>query len=521
MKKMLAALLIGVLSFFIYIPALFAYSQVIWYGPMPASRIEPVLDENTGFLVGLNYYIQSTGAVSGIRYRTTKYYITIRNFDGTTAVYQFEPIIQPPPPGETLVYKITITDQDLIGAGADPETLGDLSRISIGADLEVYNADTGAVLRTIYNGPTSVVYPQIDRLKTDFGFSDQHIYDMKTRYIDTLLDLETGEPPPGGEACSLDEGSVYVNEQESGRWSYDYWGRVEYSETDEDGSTYSYTVCEVVNTVTGPYYEKLEMSISTPSPRTVKAGQGTEIIVTTKYRNNNPAAWRNGSYTTGVRAVTMSGPDTEDWEHYRMYGDRITENMILKDTRVYYEPYRSQTYSTGCNGGYFEVGYNVPVVEQTWIIPYARFDEISGWTRHQTMPADIDNRTVFGGLNRWYFGFDIPDGQTFLLRFMAKGGSTGDLTVCGGTTVTIKGSPYDDIIVRTVDPNNPFPGGTPVNWQGKEHYITQLAGWYREPEKAYQQKLERWKAENALQRAYEYMVGHLMQGIKRLIGDGS
>lgn len=499
-----------------------------------------------GSLKDIVYFISSTGAVSGTRYRTTDIYVTAERDDGSAATLQIDANLPSPPPGETKWYRITISDMDLLNAGASMDSLYDLSKIGIGARIEIYNAGTGIIYEVIENGPTSTVYPQIDSIVASYGFSSQHDDDMKSRYIDSLMEIPSGGGGPAGEACTIDEGSVPAREQESGEWSFNYYELVDNGQWVDNGDWFDFGYYdefdewvedwqwvenweweenwehEVTATPTGPFHELLEMEISDPQPAVVKAGQGTTVTVTTRYRNNNPTAWNGTEYTTGINLMQMSGPDTEDWDYYYMWGDRITENMILANTFAYYENYRPQSYSRGSIGGTFEIGYNVPVVEQTWIIPYARFEN-DVWTRHQTPPLDIDNRFVFGGLNRWYFGFDVPDGGPYLLRFLTEGGTTGDLSTCGGEVVNIQGSPYDDIIIRTVDPRNPFPGGVPINWVGKEHFITDLIGWYEEPEKAYQAKLAYWRGENP---EYHGYMRHLwlkfnntiLNGLARLQG---
>jgi hypothetical protein len=520
------ALLSAVLLFLPFVQIAYAvtYEHVVG-GELPNPRIQPFVED--GQLREIIYFTRSTGATSGIRYRTTNIYVTATNANGTVAALQIPANFPSPPPGEAWLYQVTIHRSDLLAVGADPASLNNLSRIAIGADLQIHNASTGVVLRTINNGPTSVVYPQIDQLGPDFGFGQHNLDEMKSRFADSLLDVF---PPGGGPECSIDSGTVLTRAQVSGRWSYNRWASVTHwvyipaTCTDAQGNSYecgdwySYQVCEIVETVTGDYYELLEMEISLPQPSIVKAGQGTTVTVTTRYRNNNPAAWNGSSYTTGITSVQVNGPDTEDWPYYFIHGPRITENMILLSTNVYYENYRPATYSTGCNGGFFNVGYNIPVVEQVWAIPFARFDDIQGWTRHQTMPNDIDNRTVFGGLNRWYFGFDVPDNTSLLMRFLATGGSTGNLTTCGSRIIDIFGSPYDNIWVRTVDPRNPFPGGVPINWVGKEHYITDLIDWYEEPERAYQQKLANWSTQGVMARIWNYFRENILKGLARLQG---
>ena len=529
MKKiwLFAALLIGVLHLFWFTSPAMALTDQVVPPPMPSPSIKLKATSDYTSLSEIDYWVSSSGPSSSIRYKTLDYYITLHNPDGSTTAFSFQPSVAPPPPGQTVIDKFTVTAADLQGAGfpASSLLLQNLSSISLSATIAIYNASTGEILSTFgdQNSMSATIDPVIDQVAGSYGFGPQDIADMKTRYVDSLLGLLN--PTPGG-TCSLAPGSGTVLSQEhvSGQWSFPYWGWVSHSSTscstDSNGvetcTTDSWSTCEITGSESGTYYEKLWMSISPPDPATVKAGQGAAVTVTTWYENNNPTAWNGSSYANGVQSVTMSGPNTEDWATYKLNNTRMTENMVLKSSRVVYNYYYPQTYSTGCNGGWFNVGYNVPVVEQTWVIPYARFDN-NGWTLQQNPPTDIDNRYVFGGLNRWYFGFDIPDGQNFPLQFMAQGGIS-HLSDCGSAQVGIKGTPYDDFYVTTIDPNNPFPGGKPTPWQGFETYITNLKTWFREPQIVYQQKLAEWKNMSVTQMIHDFFVGHMPDGLKRLNG---
>jgi hypothetical protein len=523
-----AALLVGVLIVLLFPLAAMSFSHVIFPGNLPDPNIE--VETANGSLTKIEYYVSSTGATSGIRYQTLWYYITLRdNYGNPVATFSFQPTTSSPPPGQTIIDKFTITAQDLLNAGFTLSSLRveNFSQISLSAKIRIYNANSGATLTTFgdANSIPDTIYPVIEQQAGAYGFPQQDINDMKSRYVN--LSQLAGNPDPGGGGgtCSLDIDSPVILEQEqvSGYWSFDYWSWVTHSSTscykDENGKTncdtYYWDVCEITSTQTGPYHEKLWMEVSQPDPATVKAGQGTSIIVTTYYENNDPSAWNGSSYTNGVQSVSISGPLTDDWQAYKLYGTRTTENMILLSTDVYWNYYRPQNYSTGCNGGQFSVGYNVPVEVKTWIIPYARFDKDNGWTRHQTLPTDIDNLYVFGGLNRWYFGFDIPDNETFNLQFLAHGG-VNNMSLCDSRQITIYGSPYDDIVIRSVDPRNPFPGGVPENWKGYEHHITALVDWYIEPQVARQRQIEEWKNMSFLQMLYNYINDNIIEGIKNI-----
>ena len=490
------------LSFFCTMNLALAVTDEIYTGIVPEGGLR--INISGGSLVSIEYFVSSSGATASTRYRTVRYYIDQHSPDGTRKEFSFVPTVTSPPAGETIVDKITVTAQDLLDAGFPLSSLleENLHKISRGAQIEIYNGST--VYRTIYNGWTSTVWPQIDQVGEDFGFGAQDVSDMKSRYSDTLIPSVI-DPWDHLPTCSLDSGTIDSQEQKSNDWSVGYYTWEEHTSTAADGTESSYTSCDLTGHITGEYHEKLEMSIAEPDIPIVRAGQGTSVIVTTRYRNNDPDTWDSDSqtYTTGINSVKMTGPDTENWAQYKLTHPQITEDMVLQSSHVYYEYYMPESHSTGCNGGTFTVGHNTPVLEQTWVAPFARFDESTGWTRHQTMPTDIDNlNDVFGGLNRWYFGFDVPDNQSFSLRFMATGGAKykgrSIMNTCGGTTITIKDGAYDSFIVRTVDPLNPFPGYTegPISWKGFEEAITSLANWFREPEIEYQKKLEQWKTES-------------------------
>lgn len=339
-------------------------------------------------------------------------------------------------------------------------------------------------------------------------------------YADNVVTTEltiVDNPDPPRSLCWFDFVNVYDEEQVSGTWSYDYCEWVDFGYDDDDGGWVSDWQCVVTQTFTENYYEKIELEVSEPQPAVVAAGRGTYIEVTTRYRNNDPSAWNGSSYSTGVDKAEIIAPITEDWEYYKLHKPVVTEDLILADERIYYEDYREASFSTGCDGGVVTVGYDTPVVEQTWLIPYARFSEDNVWTRHKTKPTDIDNLRIFGGLNRWYYGFDIPDGEEFQLTFNVT--TRSGMEVCANEHIEIQGSPYEEFVVRVVDPHNPFPAGVGVNWQGKEHYITGLADWYDEPERAYQAKVEYFRSGGNFKKMFENIANNIQRGLARLRGN--
>lgn len=163
---LLTALLLGVLNFLWHTPPVLAYSETIWDGSMPSPNIKPYTDGNS--LTEIDYWVSSTGATSGIRYKTIYYYITMHRPDGTSVTFSFQPTVSSPPPRQTIINKITVTAQDLLGAGftADELQVQNFDRITISATIQIYNAYTGTVYATIgdANSIPETIYPVIDQV---------------------------------------------------------------------------------------------------------------------------------------------------------------------------------------------------------------------------------------------------------------------------------------------------------------------------------------------------------------------
>jgi len=123
-----------------------------------------------------------------------------------------------------------------------------------------------------------------------------------------------------------------------------------------------------------------------------------------------------------------------------------------------------------------------------------------------------------GGTQRYYTGFGVPDGIVFPLSIAARGG-VGNLVVCDTLYIEILGSPYDYVIVRTVDPRDPFPGGVPFNWRNHIDYITDLTAWYEEPMRERERRLERWLYFGILRNWGQNMIDGLHDGFRRFRGE--
>jgi len=129
----------------------------------------------------LKYMISSTGASSGIRYRTTAITISVGSYIATIdtmALVNFKPA-----PGSTVYSQVTVTKEDVIRAIGEQhraevtQMLNNPSKyVNIGATIQIYNSGTGAVLATIRNRD------DVSRIAEGIGFGSEDIADMKSRF---------------------------------------------------------------------------------------------------------------------------------------------------------------------------------------------------------------------------------------------------------------------------------------------------------------------------------------------------
>lgn len=216
------------------------------------------------------------------------------------------------------------------------------------------------------------------------------------------------------------------------------------------------------------YYETLTLDMDSDVD-VVKAGQGAEISGITRYTNQNPA--HSGRPYAPAKAVA-TGDITENYpDVYNESVDMITD---ISDPARYW-------------GG----GRSVK-----WGLPYAMIHKDGLWemteSEEEAMKFVEADEFHYGGFQRWYTGFDVPDDFKVYVEVEAEGGYN-DLRVCDAREITIQGSPYDDFVFRTVDPSNPFPAGTGLNWQGHEHLITNLKDWYHAGDWRYKEREEEVK----------------------------
>ncbi|MFB0832746.1 Athe_2463 domain-containing protein [Brevibacillus laterosporus] len=213
----------------------------------------------------------------------------------------------------------------------------------------------------------------------------------------------------------------------------------------------------------GYYYEEMWADFDKPKPDRIKAGQGTEVTIRTEYHNDNPD---HKGKPYGAQKVVFTGPNTEK------YPSVIQESVGMLPNK--------------------QIGH----WKTNWKLPFSIFDGEGNWIRSNTLPSIDTKQNRYGGLQRWYSGFDVPDGKELEMNALVTGGYKNTLHICVNQKAVVEGTPYNDFVVRVVDPNNPFPTGEAgKNWVGYDelgnffdytYLITNLKKWYEEPEKRYQ-----------------------------------
>lgn len=151
-----------------------------------------------GSFADLKYVISSTGATSGIRYRTTGITFAIGGYSGTIDMESLMGI--KPGPGQTQTSVITINASDILNTLQVPpdqqagvlQQLNTPGKLSIGAVIQIFNANTGDVLATIDNEN------QIDSVAGQFGFGSQDISDMHSRFQGGEITAQPQSQPGNG-----------------------------------------------------------------------------------------------------------------------------------------------------------------------------------------------------------------------------------------------------------------------------------------------------------------------------------
>jgi len=171
---------------------------------VPQQNIEINTDMADGSFVDLSYVISSTGATSGIRYRTSAITVTIGGYKATIDISH---LVGHAPSGQSLYSLIRVTKEDIIsGIGLAHEAEINTSletpekNIIIGANIQIYNAGTGAVLATITNRE------DVAQIAGPIGFGPKDIADMETRFqqdsttfqeVDTIIEEPIAKPNKG------------------------------------------------------------------------------------------------------------------------------------------------------------------------------------------------------------------------------------------------------------------------------------------------------------------------------------
>ncbi|MCF6094501.1 hypothetical protein L1765_11055 [Microaerobacter geothermalis] len=253
--------------------------------------------------------------------------------------------------------------------------------------------------------------------------------------------------------------------------------------TDADGNRYTE---EHEYTRTHRYYETLDVSIINVTPKETKAGFGFTFEVRTEYQDDT------NTYDGPTRVVAYF--PTED-------------NFVGKEVEL--EPLNP-------------VGSWV----NTWVLPEIYIEEWSGNLFYKKMDVnrDFGDKLLDGG-RKWYTPFSYPDGQ-YRIKVIAYNAGKNDLSDCDEDYVTIKGSPFDDYVNRSILPYHPFPAGVGSNWQGKEWIIEDTVDWYNSdqyhnPEDVpldYPRKIF-WVDDEMLEKIREYNRSVPLDGSPTMIDD--
>lgn len=341
--------------------------------------------------------------------------------------------------------------------------------------VKVEHSDTRVLIKIDGVDFTRTPYKEVnnEHNKGTWGYhGDDGIY-SENHHIRLELEWEYTEAPstPPSYGCPAGGSQTSVT-AESGRIYYACYC-----------SEYGCAIC------VEKYYETVSMNVSLNPSSTVKAGQGTEISVETYYTNDFPYHYGRPYAPSNVYTT---GHITEEYPTKTLK----TVNMIT--------PTSSPAYA-----------WDTTVY---WNLPYAMIDADGNWTMTENKyEADnFVNSSIynFGGLQRWYVGFDVPDNEVIEFTVETSPSGYNNIVLCDNKTITVKGSPYDEFFIRTVDPNNPFPTGeVGLNWQGKEHLITDLKEWYNETNERYNQGPNKELRKNI----FEYMRENLLRGLGNIL----
>lgn len=208
--------------------------------------------------------------------------------------------------------------------------------------------------------------------------------------------------------------------------------KTEYNEATGTSTTHTYY-----------YYDYLDVSIEELSPTDLKAGYGFSFKVKTDYFNEYYNNW------PGAQRVVA-------------YFQKADSYLPLA---VELEPVQST--SSWVN---------------EWVFPKVFVEKFSGNLFYNTMDPnrDIEDELIDGG-RKWYTPYKYPDGA-YNFKVVAYNAGNNNLSDAAGDYVAVCGSPFDDYVIRSINPDNPFPGGVGYNWKGQESIISNLLGWFHRKE---------------------------------------
>ena len=176
---------------------------------LPSKPVKIERNKEDGSFNQISYVISSTGATSGIRYRTAEINVTIGNYTYYITAEDIRREI--PASGKTTHDLIIITRENIIdwinedrrkkGLGKLTEAeleeiyrlMDNANNIKIGAKIEIYNANTGKVLDTITSAE------EVTPIARKHGFSQNHINDMLTRFNYQPIEQPDSNPLSGKE----------------------------------------------------------------------------------------------------------------------------------------------------------------------------------------------------------------------------------------------------------------------------------------------------------------------------------
>ena len=247
------------------------------------------------------YYVKSTGATYGIRYRTVTMTFEVGGHSGSCGTELFRS--KQPAPKETIYDQVMLSREfmlELLGQDAAP-ALDTEQWLYVGAVLEIYNSSTGVVLDTCRSEADCQTYGE----KHKFGVND--IKDMKSRWNKVQLrGIEEGAPDywitsPNGTSFTGEPGTDITIPAE-------VWNSGNKKDTTDliiwwEGKSWEDKEAYYDNLTLG-YGEKADTPVTVTIPSTP-----TKLWFRCNVDNNTPAG--EADLTNNTLAVTV-GPDGVD-----------------------------------------------------------------------------------------------------------------------------------------------------------------------------------------------------------------